>query len=94
MESSTNRNVGMNMLQRVYKEGQFTFKNDDEWCRDYEIKLNKDDDPDKFEYLDAVLKSHLPIRRELTLPENHSGAYSTFEGSPMSEGVLHLIYGR
>ena len=32
----------------------------------------------------------MPIKKELTLSANHSGAYSTFEGSPMSEGQLQF----
>ena len=37
-------------------------------------------------------KELLPIREELDR-ERYLGSYSTFEGSPVSQGILHLICG-
>ena len=60
----------------------------------YEYRDHYSSQPDVYvdiDHLSEGLKNRLPIIKELTdLHIDHSGAYSSFEGSPASEGILQF----
>ena len=94
-EISYERNKDLNYLKEEYGYQNWTFKNDNIDCREYNvfnvtcassdkvIELNKE--------LEDLLKKHRPIYNELfKLDKDNLGAYSSFKGSPISEGLLQF----
>lgn len=74
----------MKQLKEDYNNGQWKFKNHDcGSCREY-IICNENYDTTK-------LYAMNPIRNEiLSLEDTHLGAYSSFEGSPISNGLFQF----
>mgnify|MGYP006080102629 CR=1 FL=1 len=94
-ELSFERNKEMNYLKEEYGYENWSFKNDDPHCKEYNVfnvtcasssktmELNKE--------VEELLKKHKPIYAELfKLEKDFMGAYSSFKGSPISEGLFQF----
>lgn len=98
MEIAKKRKQNLSKLQIQYKNNEFYFTDDNHMCvkdihliestyRHYEINSRSKDNNRLLE----VLLETKPIIDELTkLDVQHAGAYSSFEGSPLSKGVLQF----
>ena len=96
-EISKERKDDFIYLMHEYSFGNWNFKDDSDICTEYEIinktgasssNVKKDDEKTK-ELLDKIR----PIRAEINLrfrKNNLRGAYSSFEGSPTSQGILQF----
>ena len=96
MELSRERRDAMNFLRENYLLDNWRFKNpEDDMSREYTV-LNTSDASsagilENDNKLERLLNKHRPILGEIVgLDEETSGAYSTFRGSPMSEGVFQF----
>lgn len=79
MQLARERHVPMKHLSHLYKEGRIIFKNEG---LDVDFEASQLDDSDV-----ELIKSLTPIEEELNR-DSHWGAYSSFLGSPISEGKL------
>jgi len=95
---SYNRNKIMKILKEQYKLSNWCFKSDKndlseedkkyDLCTDY-IVINKEFD--EHIGLTDMLNSYKPLRCEIeNLTDDYVGAYSSFKGSPMSEGKFQF----
>ena len=96
MELSRERRDAMNFLRENYLLDNWRFKNpEDDMSREYTV-LNTSDASsagilESDNKLERLLKQYRPILGEIMgLDESNSGAYSTFRGSPMSEGIFQF----
>ena len=96
MELSRDRRDAMNFLRENYLLDNWRFRDpEDDMSREYTVFNTSDASSSSIlesdNTLDTLLKRHRPILGEiLGLDEESSGAYSTFIGSPMSEGILQF----
>lgn len=94
IELSKERQSDMQFIKKLYDTELFAFQNDsDKTCRKYILKdilgVNKENNYQT--PIDKTLYRVLPTKDELTkLEYNHMGSYSTFNGSPASEGKLQF----
>jgi ribonucleotide reductase alpha subunit len=94
-EISYERNKDLNYLKEEYGYQNWTFKNDNMDCREYNVFNVTCASSDKVtglnKELEDLLKKHRPIYNELfKLDKDNLGAYSSFKGSPISEGLLQF----
>jgi ribonucleoside-diphosphate reductase alpha chain len=94
-EISYERNKDLNYLKEEYGYQNWTFKNDNIDCREYNVFNVTCASSDKVtglnKELEDLLKKHRPIYNELfKLDKDNLGAYSSFKGSPISEGLLQF----
>jgi ribonucleotide reductase alpha subunit len=94
-EISYERNKDLNYLKEEYGYQNWTFKNDNTDCREYNVFNVTCASSDKVtglnKELEDLLKKHRPIYNELfKLDKDNLGAYSSFKGSPISEGLLQF----
>jgi len=96
-ELSKERIEDMKFLQNEYSHGNWTFKNESDICTEYNIynitdaSISKVVDCDN--KIEKALKNIIPNKKEISLinrDPNLLGAYSSFEGSPTSEGILQF----
>jgi len=94
-EISFERNKDMKYLKQEYDCKNWTFKTDDSWCREYNVfnvtcsSSSKTIEIDK--ETSTLLKKHKPIKAELIkLDNDFTGAYSSFKGSPISNGEFQF----
>jgi len=97
-ELSKHRIEDIKFLHDEYIYGNWTFKDDTDICTEYNIynitdaSINKAIDNDN--KIEKALKNILPNKKEISLinkrDPNLIGAYSSFEGSPTSEGILQF----
>jgi ribonucleoside-diphosphate reductase subunit M1 len=96
MELSRDRRDGMNLLRENYLLDNWRFEDpDDDLSRKYTVfnttsatsHMVTENDTN----LQTLLDRHRPILAEITgLDESSGGSYSSFRGSPMSEGVFQF----
>ena len=96
LEISKSRNKDMNYLIDEYKLGNWSFKENTDICQDYIIynrseasiamSIMKDNDTER------LLNKIRPLKNEIEKFTNlyNTGAYSSFEGSPSSKGILQF----
>ena len=73
-------------LKHSYKLNLWKFKNDSSYCREYEIKENK-------EILKYTIEKIKPIQAEINDFNDFNdtiGSYSSFKGSPLSQGKFQF----
>jgi len=97
MELSFERKEDFKYLMDEYNFGNWKFKDDSDICTEYEIMNITEASSENMRINDEktkeLLKKIRPIRAEINLRERENdlmGAYSTFEGSPASEGILQF----
>ena len=96
MELSYDRNTDINILRNLYMKSWYFKDNDDDLCQEYIINdfMNASSSSTTLtEYrISELLKKHKPIRKEIErkISENTYGSYSSFEGSPASNGILQF----
>ena len=84
-EIAINRKKGMAQIRTGVDNDHLVFKTEKKDCKD--IYVNPDLHAMN-EYIDLI-DEHQPILHEINnLKQQHLGAYSTFDGSPASEGIL------
>ena len=94
-EISFERNQEMNYLKEEYDYKNWNFKNNDPQCKEYNVfnvtcasssktmELNNE--------VKKLLEKHKPIKAEIEkLNNDYMGAYSSFKGSPISEGLFQF----
>jgi ribonucleoside-diphosphate reductase alpha subunit len=88
-EESQNRYNGIAELIKYYKKNRFVFKDNSKTCRDYDIiNVNSNEDSN---HLKELLNKFKPIKDELMNDTDSClGAYSSFIGSPASDGILQF----
>lgn len=94
-EISKERQENMFYLQEQYKLNNWSFINDDDECRSYNIYNNSEasftNAKNTDEKISKLLDYYKPIKSEIdNLENNIIGAYSSFKGSPLSEGILQF----
>ena len=94
-EISKERQENMLYLQEQYKLNNWTFTNSDDDCRSYNIYNNSEassiNAKNNDEKIAKLLDNYKPIKAEIdNLEHNIIGAYSSFKGSPLSEGILQF----
>ena len=83
MEISKERQPHIKSLKISYTNKEWSFENANPSCNTYFTKNDKN-------YIDDLNK-HSPIYNEFKLlQDKHLGAYSSFEGSPVSKGILQF----
>ena len=92
-EISKERQENMLYLQEQYKLNNWTFTNSDDDCRSYNIYNNSEassiNAKNNDEKIAKLLDNYKPIKAEIdNLEHNIIGAYSSFKGSPLSEGTI------
>lgn len=101
VELAKERTEGMMELRALKDAGKWIFlklrpkeEEDVEWTEweshpnyEWEYQLNTDQSEER-ERIQELLETLKPIEEELRLPEQWAGAYSSFAGSPMSQGQL------
>ena len=97
MQLSFERKEDFTYLMDEYSLGNWNFKDDSDICTEYEIINRTEASSINVIINDGKTKELLekirPIRAEINLHERENdlrGAYSTFEGSPASEGILQF----
>ena len=96
MEISKARQEGMKYLRENYLLDNWRFADEtDDLCREYNVYNNTEasfaNAISVDNKLEELLKIHKPIINEiLNLEDTESGAYSSFKGSPMSEGIFQF----
>ena len=81
------RATKMNELRKLYNEGKWNFSTEENYKREYSIYAIDDEEI----YIKKVLDDIKPIRIEFEKLSNETmGAYSSFEGSPASKGLLQF----
>lgn len=83
---SRQRSEAIMYLQKMYNAGQFVYINNEEHCNDYVVIKQENNDTTEVERL---LAEYRPIRAELR-NVRYPGAYSSYDGSPMSKGILQF----
>ena len=83
------------ILKQHYNFNNWSFTDTNPECRTYEIYNITDASSDTTvktdEQIKNLLQKHLPIKAEIDDLENDFiGAYSSFKGSPLSEGILQF----
>ena len=94
-EISKERQENMFYLQEQYKLNNWSFINDDDECRSYNIYNNSEasstNAKNTDEKISKLLDYYKPIKSEIdNLENNIIGAYSSFKGSPLSDGILQF----
>jgi ribonucleotide reductase alpha subunit len=94
-EISKERQESMLYLQEQYKLNNWSFTNNDDECRNYNIYNNSEaSSSNALNYdikISELLEKYNPIKAEIdNLEHNIIGAYSSFKGSPLSEGLLQF----
>ena len=92
-EISKERQESMLYLQQQYKLNNWSFTNSDDECRSYDIYNNTESSSTNTLNSDKkiikLLDDYKPIKAEIdNLENNNIGSYSSFKGSPLSEGIL------
>ena len=94
-EISFERNKDMDYLKEEYGYQNWSFLSDDPSCREYNVfnitcaSSSKVDGLNK--EVEKLLKKHKPTEAELfKLDDDLMGAYSSFKGSPISEGLFQF----
>ena len=96
MEISKSRQEGMRYLRENYLLDNWRFADEtDDLCREYNIYNNTEASIANTISVDnklrELLKIHKPIINEIfNLEDVEGGAYSSFKGSPMSEGIFQF----
>ena len=96
MEISKSRQEGMRYLRENYLLDNWRFADEtDDLCREYNIYNNTEASIANAisvdNKLEELLKIHKPIISEiLNLEDLEGGAYSSFKGSPISEGIFQF----
>lgn len=96
MEISKSRQEGMRYLRENYLLDNWRFADEtDDLCREYNIYNNTEASIANAisidNKLEELLKIHKPIISEiLNLEDLEGGAYSSFKGSPMSQGIFQF----
>ena len=86
-ELAKQRKAGMQQIRCGVDNDHVMFKTPNKDCKETWVNQEL---TSKEEY-EELIKSHKPILHEMNaLKEAHLGAYSTFEGSPASEGILQF----
>jgi len=85
-ELSKDRQLGMTKLGNWYKLGIWSFDNNNPHCHEYKVeKINGHIE------VEECLEKYKPILNEIVnLKDDYTGAYSSFEGSPISEGIFQF----
>ncbi len=94
-EISNERIEGMNYLASEYACKNWNFTSHEPHCRNYEIYNIKNSSHESTISTDNKIEEYLnkfkPIKAEIkNLKDNLSGAYSSFIGSPISEGLFQF----
>lgn len=96
-EISKERNKYMKIIKNEYDNGNWTFINNNPYCREYNIFNVTDASSTKTITNDNnilyLLNKYKPIKAEIDiidLDKNYNGAYSSFIGSPSSTGILQF----
>ena len=96
LEISKNRNNDILYLIEQYELGNWSFKTSQDICTEYSIH-NKTESSIKNaihedNYLEKILLKIKPIKREIVTDKNRNllGSYSSFVGSPASQGILQF----
>tara|TARA_Y100000389_G_scaffold175039_2_gene185492 strand:+ start:2602 stop:5157 length:2556 start_codon:yes stop_codon:yes gene_type:complete len=92
---SKERNKEMNYLKEHYNLKNWSFTDNNPECRSYEIYNITDASSETTiktdEHIKNLLQKHIPIKAEIdNLDDEYKGAYSSFKGSPLSEGILQF----
>ena len=94
MELSLQRNEDMNILRGEYMMSWNFSNEDNDLCREYEINdymnASSSSTITNETRISALLKKFRPIRCEIERETNCYGSYSSFEGSPASNGILQF----
>ena len=94
-ELSKERQESMLYLQEQYKLNNWSFIDNNDECRSYNIYNNNEASSSNVKNSDEkiakLLEKYNPIKAEIdNLEHNIIGAYSSFKGSPLSEGLLQF----
>ena len=93
---SKDRIESLDYLRNEYINNNWTFEDDTDICTKYNVFNNSSASSSNAINSDntitALLKKEFPIKKEIFLErkKNHYGAYSSFEGSPASKGILQF----
>ena len=95
MMISKERLNNMYFLKEHYMLNNWSFTDNNPECRTYEIYNNSEASITNAikldEHIKNLLQKHIPIKAEIdNLDEDFIGAYSSFKGSPLSEGILQF----
>jgi ribonucleoside-diphosphate reductase alpha subunit len=91
LEESQQRHIAMSKLLKYYKDNKFVFKNNSKTCREYDINTSYMSSEEDINYLKELLDYCKPIIDEFkNYTECCMGAYSSFIGSPASDGILQF----
>jgi len=91
LEESQQRHIAMSKLLKYYKDNKFVFKNNSKTCREYDINTSYMSSDEDINYLKELLDYCKPIIDEFkNYTECCMGAYSSFIGSPASDGILQF----
>jgi ribonucleoside-diphosphate reductase alpha subunit len=87
-ELAKERRELMYEIKQKYQQGLFSFKSTKKSCREY---IFSDDEASRPSCLFMqMLETVKPIFGEMNLNDNHCGSYSSFDGSPASQGILQF----
>jgi ribonucleotide reductase alpha subunit len=94
-EISKERLEDLMFLKSEYESNNWSFINDEPSCREYSIynvndasSVNAKNSDTKIQYCLDKIK---PVKAEIdNLKKDYLGAYSSFQGSPLSEGILQF----
>ena len=85
MEIAKSRQDEMLDIRLSYRNSKFSFDSFEPDCNTYSITQETP------EHIKKLLHKHMPTYGELfSLSDNHVGAYSSFDGSPASKGLLQF----
>lgn len=86
-EIARDRSAGMQRIRTGVDNDYVVFEDDKKDCMSATVRSDLHADEEYKE----LISTHQPILHEINnLKEDHLGAYSTFEGSPASEGILQF----
>ena len=88
MQLSMEREKDLKILQKEYLNGKWEFTSHDVTCRKYYVDAGWRD-MDEIDRIEKLLEKNKPIRAEM-LREGMLGTYSSFIGSPASNGILQF----
>jgi len=83
------REDDMRALSAMHAAGRFAYTSRDPHCDEYVVvKREREDSDGSTAQMEELLARHRPVQAEIGIGK--AGAYSSYEGSPMSRGVLQF----
>ena len=89
-EIACERLEDMKMLQKHYRDSIFTPNTEEDECRNFHFCFENFDMCAEVRDCEYGLAKTTPITSELELPSKKAGCYSSFLGSPASQGILQF----